>query len=183
MHLVNSSRRLAAVVGAVALLVTAYPATAQDIADTHLAAARAALTAMRATNEFDMILPQAALGLKNELIQQNPNLQTEVNAVVDQTALSLAARRGDLEREVALLYARAFTEQELQEMSAFYATPTGQKVMDNAQIMQREIYQAADIWGRGVARDLAQQVAEELQERVGFNPLDEEAGEGEAATE
>ncbi|TYR33710.1 DUF2059 domain-containing protein [Mesorhizobium microcysteis] len=177
MNLVNRSRRLAAAIGAAALLMTALPAAAQEIADSHLAAARSAITAMRATNEFDNILPQAALGLKNELIQQNPNLQGDVNAIVDETALSLASRRGDLEREVALIYARAFTEPELQELAAFYATETGKKVMETAPLMVREIRQSADIWGRGIARDMAQQVAEKLQERVGFNPLENPEGE------
>lgn len=186
MILANKTRHIAAVVGAFAMLAVAQPALAQDISESHVAAARAAISAMRTTNEFDAILPQTALGVKNELIQQNPNLEAEINNVVDETAISLAARRGDLEREVALIYARIFSEAELKEISAFYATPTGQKVMDNAPIVLREIRQAADIWGRGIARDMAQQVGQELQERVGIDRVtdgtatEEGSGEGTA---
>ena len=167
MILANKSRHIAAVVGAFAMLAVAQPAIAQEISDSHLAAARAAIGAMRTTNEYDAILPQTALGVKNELIQQNPNLESDINAVVDETAISLAARRGDLEREVALIYARIFSETELKDISAFYATTTGQKVMDNAPIVIREIRQAAEIWGRGIARDMTQQVGQKLEERVG----------------
>lgn len=178
MILANKSRRLAAIMGAVAMLAIAQPAAAQDIPESHVSAARAAISAMRTTDEFDTILPQTALAVKNELIQQNPNLQAEINTVVDETAISLAARRGDLEREIALIYARIFSEPELNEMAAFYATPTGKKVMDNAPIALREIRQAADIWGRGIARDMAQQVGQELEERVGIERVTEPGAEG-----
>ncbi len=182
MILANKSRRLAAVVGAIAMLAVAQPVLAQEISESHVAAARAAISAMRTTNEFDAILPQTALGVKNELIQQNPNLESDINSVVDETAISLAARRGDLEREVALIYARIFSEAELKDISAFYATPTGQKVMDNAPIVLREIRQAAEIWGRGIARDMTQQVGEKLEERVGIERVTEGAATGGAAT-
>ena len=76
-----------------ALFVAAQPASAQDIAESHLAAARSAIAALNATDQFDGILPQAAQALKAELIQKNPDLQADIIAIVDQVAFSLAARR------------------------------------------------------------------------------------------
>jgi len=180
MNLVNRSRRLAAALGAMAFLVAAQPAAAQEIADSHLAAARSALTALRATEEFDLILPNAAQALKSELIQKNPDLQALIGEVVDQTAFSLAPRRGDLEREAALVYARAFSEQELTEIAAFYSSSAGQKLLADGPIAMREVFQAADIWQRGIARDLAQQAGEEIGKRAGAAAQPQEGGEVEA---
>lgn len=178
MNLAIRSRRLAVAFGAFALVATAgLPAAAQDIAGTHLTAARTALTALRATEDFDIILPSAAQALKNELIQKNPDLQALIIEIVDQTAFSLATRRGDLEREAATIYARAFTETELNEIAAFYNSDTGKKLLADSQIVAREVLRAADIWQNGIARDLAQQVGEELTRRVGAaNPQQGEGG-------
>lgn len=178
-------RYRAAAGAACALAVVAFwqPAIAQDVSESHLAAARATINALEATDDFDDILPQAALALKNELIQKNPDLQAVINEVVDAKAIGLASRRADLEREAALVYAKAFTETELNEMTTFYNSPTGKKVMDSGPIVAREIIQAADIWQRGIARDLAAQVGEELDKRYAANqpPAEGEGGsEGQA---
>lgn len=162
MNLVNSSRRVAAVAGTIALLAFSWPASAQEISDTHLAAARSAISATGVTAEFDAILPQAVGALKGELIQKNPDMQAEINRIVDQTALSLAARRGDLEKEAALAYARVFSEAELKEIATFYQSESGKKLMNDGPIAGREIMQAADIWQRGIGRDLAMQVGQQL---------------------
>lgn len=164
MNLVNRSRRMAAVAGTFALLSLSLPAVAQEVSDTHLAAARAAIAATGVTLEFDAILPQAVGALKGELIQKNPDLQAEINRIVDQTALSLAARRGDLEKEAALAYARVFTEAELKDIATFYQSESGKKLMNDGPIAGREILKAAEIWQRGIGRDLAQQVGQQLAE-------------------
>lgn len=164
MNLVNRSRRWAAAAGAIAFLALVQPAAAQDISDAHLAAARTAIGAMGVTAQFDEILPQAAQALKAELIQKNPDLQGTIIQLVDETALSLAARRGDLEREAAMAYARVFSEAHLNEISAFFNSEAGKKLISDGGIADREIFQAANIWQRGVARDLAQQVGERLAE-------------------
>jgi hypothetical protein len=181
MNLAIRSRRLAAALATAALLAGAgLPAAAQDIADTHLSAARSALSSLRATEEFDVILPSAAQALKNELIQKNPDIQALIIEVVDQTAFSLAARRGDLEREAATIYARAFTETELKEIAAFYTSPTGVKLLNDSRIVTREVLRAADIWQNGVARDLAQQAGTELTKRIAESrPQQQEGGAAE----
>ncbi|RIK83719.1 MAG: hypothetical protein DCC69_13910 [Hyphomicrobiales bacterium] len=182
MNLASRSRRLVAAFGALALVVAAgLPAAAQDIAESHLSAARAALQALKATEEFDIILPSAAQALKSELIQKNPDLQELIIEVVDQTAFALAARRGDLEREAATIYARTFSETELSEISAFYTSSTGKKLLNEGANVTRGVLQAADIWQRGIARDLAQQAGEEIARRVAASqpPQGEAEGGGE----
>lgn len=182
MNLAIRSRRLAVAFGALVLAAGAtLPAAAQEIAGTHLAAARSVVTALRATEEFDIILPSAAQALKAELIQKNPDLQATIIEVVDQTAIALAARRGDLEREVATIYARAFTEAELTEIATFYNSDAGKKLLTDSPLVTRDVLRAADIWQNGIARDLAQQVGEELERRTeGTQP---QQGQGETPGE
>lgn len=165
MNLLNNSRRMAVFAGAFAFLAFAQPSAAQEVSESHIAAARSAIAALHATDEFDAILPGAAQALKAELIQSNPNLQSEIIQVIDEAALSLASRRGDLEREVAIIYARTFNEAHLGEIATFYQSDAGKALLENGvQVMQNAL-QAADIWQRGIARDLAQQVGAELDRR------------------
>jgi uncharacterized protein len=159
------SRALSAISAAVAIALVSFaaPAIAQDaVADSHLKAARAAVSAIRATEDFDKILPQAAAALKTELIAKNPDLQEIIIQTVDEQALALAARRADLEKEAALAYAKVFSEDDLNAIATFYTSDTGKKLLESGPIVTRELFKAADIWQRGIARDLSQGVGAKL---------------------
>ncbi len=158
------------------LAMIAGSAQAQDqVSDSHMKAARAAILSIRATDEFDGIISAAAAQLKVQLYQKNPDLQPLISIIVDETALNLASRRSDLEREAALAYARAFSEAELTEIAGFYTSAVGKKLIADGPIVTREIFKAADIWRAGIARDLAVESGKKIQEEV--NKMNKDAGE------
>lgn len=139
-------------------------ASAQEIADSHIKAARAAITSIHATDSMDSILPQANVLLKQELIQKNPDREADIITLTDEETIKLAARRGDLEKEVAIAFARAFTEQELTEIANFHNSPAGKKFLADSPIVGREVEKAVNIWQLGIARDLSEAVAKRLAE-------------------
>jgi uncharacterized protein len=141
-------------------------AKAQDVPAEHMQAAREAISALGVTNRFDAILPNIMDRLTAQLIQAYPNLQDVISAKVEEEALKLAARRADLEREAALVYAKAFTADELKQITAFYGSETGKKLLKDGPIATRELLKAADIWTAGVARDLEQQANAALLSEV-----------------
>lgn len=152
---------------AVALSTSAMaPALSQEISEGHLKAARAAIAAIKMTDRFDNILPAAAVALKTELLRKNPNLETLIDETVDEKTLAMASRRGDLEREAAAAYARVFSEDELNAIAAFYATPAGAKLLDKGPEVTAEVFKAAEIWQRGIVRDLAQSVGQTLDAKA-----------------
>jgi hypothetical protein len=159
-------RNMLAAGAAVAFLaIAAAPSRADDISASHLQAARDAITAIKATDPFDQILPNAAQALKGQLIQKDPNLQEDIIAIVDKQALAMASRRADLETESATDYAKAFTEDELKAIAAFYNSEAGKKLLEKGPEVTAELARAADIWQRGIARDLAEAVAKEMAEK------------------
>jgi hypothetical protein len=163
----NRIRRFAAVLAASAAIAFAMPSFAQEISEAHLKAAKAAVAAIHATDSFDNILPQAAVALESSLIQKNPDLQELIGSTVAAKALALAPRRADLEKEAATAYAKVFSEQELNDIAAFYTTEAGKKLLGSGPIVTRELAKAAEIWQNGIARDLAQQVGEAMQAAAG----------------
>src|SRR5690606_10776868 len=100
---------------------------AQDVNDEHMQAARKAIASIGLTDRFDTILPGLAERLKAQLIQAYPNFVDEISTTVDQQAIALAARRADLEKEAAQVYAKSFTVEELNAISTFYNSEAGKK--------------------------------------------------------
>ena len=160
--------RLAAASILVSGLALGFSAHAQDaaVSDEQMKAARAAITAINATGPFDTILPALAEQLKNQLIQAQPNFQNEISTTVDEQALALAARRADLEKEAASIYAKTFTVDELNAITTFYSSPAGKKLLSDGPIASREMNKAADIWAAGISRDLAKETDKALQKSL-----------------
>jgi uncharacterized protein len=146
--------RLAAGVVIAASLLAGPAARAQNVTDAQIDVARSAITALGVTNVFDNILPNLAARLKAQLFQSYPNLEEQINSTVDKQAIALAPRRGDLEKEAAIVYAKAFTQDELKQIATFFNSPAGKKLINDQPVANRELGKAADIWASGIARDL-----------------------------
>ena len=179
----NPLGRLSACVALAGTLMFASVASAQEISDSHMAAAKGTISALGATEEFDNILPGAASALQVELVQKNPNLEAEITELVQEKAIELAARRAQLEQEAARAYAIAFTEEELNAISAFYLSETGQKLISEGALVTRQLIEAAKIWQTGISRDLAVAVATELDVVVREQANPAAATVGETTTE
>ena len=48
-----------------------------------------------------------------------------------------------------------FSEADLNAIAEFYNSDAGKKLISDGPIVTRELFKAADIWQRGIARDLA----------------------------
>jgi hypothetical protein len=136
----------------------------EEIAPDHLAAARAAVAASKTTTSLDGILPQLAEGIKSQLFSNRPDAVDQISIIVDEVTLTLAPRRGNLEDEVARIYARIFTIDELKTITDFYNTEAGKKLITETPVIARSIEEAARVWTAGVRRDLQQEVAKKVQE-------------------
>jgi len=143
---------------------------AQEVSEDQLKASRAAIDAIGATAQFDNILPGLAERLKAGLIQDSPNYQDIISTTVDAQALALAPRRGDLEKEAALTYAKTFTIDELKAIADFYNSDVGKKLLRDGPVASRETAKAADIWAQGISRDLEKQSNAELSKVIKAPP-------------
>lgn len=151
---------------ALAILVSGaltVSARAQEVSEAQLAAAREAIASLNVTDRYDNILPNLAERLKAQFIQASPNFQEQISNVVDEQALALAARRADLEKEAATIYAKSFSTDELKAISTFFNTDTGKKLLNTQPLVTRELVKAAEIWANGISRDLTNQSTAKLR--------------------
>ena len=139
-------------------------AFAQEISKEHLTASKRAINASRSTRQLDEILPRLAANFKSELIRNNPDQEAQISLIVDEAAISLASRRGDLENEAAQIFARVFTIDELKAIAEFYESDAGKKFLEQSPLVLREIQRASQVWGNGMQRDLGEAVQKKLVE-------------------
>ncbi|MFZ1816165.1 MAG: DUF2059 domain-containing protein [Rhizobiaceae bacterium] len=139
-------------------------AQAQEITPEHLHAAKAALAASESTSSMDGILPSIGEKAKEQLITNRPDAAEQISQIVDESTIALASRRGDLEEEVARIYARVFTQDELKVIEDFYKTEAGRKLIRETPVIARSMDQAARVWSTGLQRDLGQEVGKRLKE-------------------
>ena len=139
-------------------------ARAQEISESHLEAAKKAIATTNSTAKLNDILPTAATRLIGQMISNRPDLESHITVFVNEAALELAPRRGDLQVEVAKIYARIFKEEELKEISDFFATEAGAKFLTQLPLVVREIDKASRVWGTGISRDLASAVRKKMED-------------------
>ena len=147
----------------IALMPTWQTAQAQEMSESHLNEAKRAIIATNATVKLNDILPRAATTLTERMISNRPDIDEKISQIVNETALELAPRRGDLEKEVAKIYARVFSEAELVDIGKFFDTDTGKKFLEELPLAIRQIDRASRIWGTGINRDLVQKVNEKMR--------------------
>lgn len=162
-HRLPALGRALLVAGGIGLGLVSAAAVAQDISESHLAAARAAVTSARTAEGFNNVLPALAEQVQTTLIAQRPDLHKEITAAVDAMALSLAVRRGDLDNDVARIWAKAFSEEELLAITAFYKSPAGTKLAEIGSQVLQDSLQVVQGWSQRVGEELLEKSREELK--------------------
>ena len=149
----------------VTAMVSAAPSRADDVTPSHLAAALEAVHSAKASKGFDNVLPLLSEKVQDQIIRLRPDLYKQITDVVQQEALKLVARRGDLDADVARIWANAFTEEELKAITAFYKSPAGLKFVDIGPQVVGASLQAVKVWSDRVGQELLQKSREELKKQ------------------
>ena len=131
------ARILSAAGLALGLALAGLPAGAQQAAPPPLkpgtpaaiAAAKDILAMKNATAMYANAVPNIVERTKESLIQSNLNYQKDLGEVAVIVAKNMAGREKEIGDQMALIYANAFTEQELKDLETFYKSPLGQKLL------------------------------------------------------
>lgn len=164
MSLIGKFVRMAAVLAALVAVPTSS-LLAQEISPSHLAAALDVINATTATQSFDTRLPQIANEVTNRLIRARPDLHQEITDTVQAVALKLVVRRRELDQDVARVYAKAFTEDELKTIAAFLNSPAGKKYQTDGPKVFADTLQAVQSWSDRVGGEMLDKTREELKKQ------------------
>jgi hypothetical protein len=111
------------------LAVSTGAATAEEPPASAVALAKELVVIKGSSRIWESIVPGVIEQAKGVFLQTNPALSRELNDVAAQLRVEYTPRGSQLADQIALLYAQAFTEQELAEALAFYKTPLGHKIV------------------------------------------------------
>jgi len=152
--------------GAISMAVAMpLPALAQEITQSHLNAALAAVGGTGGARGFDNILPNLANSVEQRLLRLRPDSAKQISAAVQATAIKLVVRRKDLDIDVARLWARTFTEQELVVIGTFLKSPAGKKYQELGPKLITDTYQVVQQWSDRVGEELLDKTKEELKKQ------------------
>ena len=120
----TSMLRSIALAAALAFSATAACASTKDLA-------RELLEAIRLTQQIERTMAVVADRTAEFMRQSRPQMAAAEAAAYGQIyAAELKARSGDLVDEIANLYAKEYSEDDLRQIIAFYKSPIGQKYLD-----------------------------------------------------
>jgi hypothetical protein len=147
----------------VATLIGAAPAPAQT--PDALAAAKDLMVTMKSADQFRTIMPSLMNALKPAIVQNRPEVERDYDALMPLMTEAMNARVNDVLDKVAAIYARNFTVAELNEITAFYRGPTGQKFIQRLPGVMQESMAAGQQFGQAIAAELRSRMIEELRKK------------------
>lgn len=164
--MIRIARKTLLVAASALFMSAALPLQAQEtIAEDHLAAARETVFASNAIRAFDNVLPLMAERTRTLFIQRDPANTAMIDEIVNEVALSLASRRPELNKVVFEVWARRFSIEELNQLTAFYKSPLGQKYSRVEPELRALSIGAAKQWGDAISTEMVTLVREELTKR------------------
>lgn len=164
---------VAAAIVAAAIAIPPAPAKAQDSAErsgetysaSHLEKAQRVIDLTRSDENFDEILPIVAEQTITLIVRSYPALAREVEEVTTETALELAGTRAELNLTLQKIWARRFSEAELDRLIEFFSSETGGKFAELTPVIAALSVGASKQWSDRLATEMLTAVREELRAR------------------
>ena len=172
------SRILPAIGLVVGLALSALPATAQQPAGQQpappplkpaspsaIAAAKDLLAVKNVSQVYASAVPNIVQRTKDGFLANNLNYQKDLNEVAVVVAQNLAGREKEIGEQMAKIYASDFTEQELKDLTAFYKSPIGQKLLtQEPQAIQASMTYMSQ-WAQSFSETVANEFRNEMKKR------------------
>jgi uncharacterized protein len=135
-----------------------------------IAAARDLVSAMRLIDQFKLILPRTMMQVvKPAMLAGRPQLEREFDVMSAVVLEGMSTRVEEVTDQIVEVYARHFTGDELRQVTAFYRTPTGQKLLEEMPALMQESMTIGQNFGRTIGAEMQNKVNEELRKR-GIKP-------------
>jgi hypothetical protein len=167
MRLSTRLRVLAASVGLTMMLVAAAPAQSPPSTPSPeaLAAAHELLVAMHAADTFKSFLPTFMQAMKPAIVQNRPDVESDYDTIIPLLLERANARLDEMLERMAPIYARNFTVDELKDVTAFYRSPIGQKLVSRLPAISKESFAVGQDFGRQIAVEMRSRMIEELRKK------------------
>ncbi|HRF07272.1 MAG TPA: DUF2059 domain-containing protein [Xanthobacteraceae bacterium] len=149
----------AVVIGAVSA------ANAQTPSANQLKLARQVVDTSGAAKSFDSVIPQIFQQVYATYTQQNPDLSKEIAAVMQGLIPEFDKRKEEIAVIVSRAFAAKFSEAELNDILAFYNSPTGKKLVTEHSEILRDAFGKTQEWGGKLSQQLVDRLKDEMKKK------------------
>jgi uncharacterized protein len=140
-------------------------ASAQQPPPRALALAKELIVLKGSTQLWDAVVPGVIEQAKGVFLQTNPALSKELNDVATRLRAEYAPRSSQLSDQVAELYAKTFTEQELKDVLAFYKSPLGKKIINEEPKILDDGFQRIQQWTNKFSEEVMGRMRAEMKKK------------------
>jgi hypothetical protein len=163
--IIEERRYVIAGIYVLGLCFVAAPAASQHAPADALPVARELITVMRATDQFKLIFPTIMQSLKPAIVQGRPQIEKDIDAMMPVLLEGVNSRINEITDQMAGVYARTFTVDEMRQLIAFYQTPVGQKLLETLPTLVQESMSIGQAWGRRLATELRDSMVDALRKK------------------
>jgi uncharacterized protein len=158
---------------AVALALSSLPAGAQQpaappakpVPPSTLAAAKDLMASRNLGQVFANAVPSIIQRVKDSLLANNLSYQKDLNEVAAAEAQAMAGREKEIGEQMAKMYAIDFTEQELKDLTTFYKSALGQKMLAQEPKTEQAIGMYLNQWAQTFSEAVANDIRSEMKKR------------------
>jgi hypothetical protein len=138
----------------------ALPQTASPEA---VAAAKELMIAAKMTDQVNLMLAAIMEQLRPLIVKGDSRREREFDALMPKMVELMQARMEELLNANAQIYARHFTAEEMRQLTDFYRTPAGVKLLQK----QPEVFQESTAFGQKFGAELAKDAYARMTEELG----------------
>ena len=146
-------------------VLSVSPVAAQPASNDGLSVARELITVTRATEQIKQMLPTIMQALKPAIVQGRPQVERDYDAVMPLLLDAMGSRIGEMTDQMAQVYARNFTADEMRQLAMFYRGPLGQKFLEKMPTVMQESMSVGQAFGQRIAGELRSRMIEELRKK------------------
>ena len=156
-------KALVAVALSASILAVSVPAMAQEVPPEQMALARKYVDLTDRAAIYETTMVEIAIGTMRQIVQQNPEVTELTNTAIGKVLEEYKSRKGELLDQFARVYAVRFTIPELQEIVAFYESPTGQKLSTANSEANADLQKVMQVFTTNVRPEFFAKVRAELR--------------------
>lgn len=143
--------------------VTAQPAPSPDAE--RIGAAKELMEASGSAEQFDQIMPMMVSRMSQSFEAIRPEKAEEIRKVMGEGMKRFSARKHELLEQIAGIYARTMSLEDLKAITAFYQSPAGTRFRKAMPTIAQQSMIAGQKWGSQIGAQIEQEMRAELKRR------------------
>lgn len=130
-----------------------------------MSAARAFVEASGAAAQFDQVMPLMADQMSKAFRSLAPNRASEIDETMAEVVKRFISRKSELIDEIAAIYADKLSVDDLREITKFYQSGAGRRMVETLPEVTRRAAAVGQTWGQRIGAEIASEMRRELKKR------------------